>query len=46
MSHDIQVGDVIALTLPDRRWWVRLWCWVTRRPLPLRTTHHRCTAVG
>jgi hypothetical protein len=38
-GHDHQPGEIIWVTLqvPDRRWWVRLWCWAWRKPLPMRT---------
>ena len=37
-GHGHQVGDTIFLTMqvPDRRWWVRFWCWALRKPLPMR----------
>ncbi|HEX7891459.1 MAG TPA: hypothetical protein VF522_19060 [Ramlibacter sp.] len=41
----ISVGDAITINEPDRRWRVRLWCWLTRRPHPTRARVFRVTHV-
>lgn len=33
---DLKLGDTVTFDLSDRRWWVRLWCWVRRRELPVK----------
>ena len=35
--HGLNPGDTIEIKTLDRRWWMRLWCFVTRRPAPMRT---------
>lgn len=45
-DHSYQAGDTIAITKPDRRWWRRLWFFVTFRGLhPTITTTHKITSV-
>lgn len=42
-SHGYKTGDAIQMTMADRRWWARLWCWATRRPPPIRTVQMTIT---
>ena len=37
--HELKAGNIIRIssTVPDRRWWARLWSWLLRRPSPMRT---------
>lgn len=46
--HGFRVGDVVMIThvVPDRRWWRRLWCWVTRQPAPTITKTRECKVLG
>ena len=38
-AHGLKAGDIVrvAATVPDRRWWTRLWSWLLRRPPPTQT---------
>jgi hypothetical protein len=33
---ELKVGDRISVPWEERRWWVRAWHWLARRPLPTR----------
>jgi hypothetical protein len=45
-QHGYRTGDMIFLTVSDRRWWRRLWYFVTFRGSPTITTTHKVTAVS
>ena len=39
-EHGYKPGDIIVIRTPDRRWWVRLWHFVTFRAPPVKIS--RC----
>lgn len=36
-GHELRAGDLVTIELEDRRWWRRLWYFVTFRSRPMRT---------
>lgn len=40
---EMKAGDTFTMDLPDSRRLVRLWCWLTRKPLPLVRRAFRVT---
>jgi len=42
-NHGLKVGDKIKITfyVYDRRWWMRLWHWITFRPAPIIEKRHQ-----
>lgn len=43
--HGYQPGDIITMTVPDRRWWRRLLFWILRLGKPMREQTMRISAV-
>ena len=44
--HGYQPGDIITMTVPDRRWWRRLMFWLLRRGTPMREQTMHVTAAS
>lgn len=42
-GHEYKKGDIVRLVLLDMRWWMRVWCWVLRRPAPVRVEFRKIT---
>lgn len=40
---EIKVGDIFTVDMPETRRLVRLWCWLTRKPVPLRRVAMKVT---
>jgi hypothetical protein len=45
-GHGLQGGDIIVVTMIDRRWWRRLVYWLLRRGQPMRTVRRRVTVIN
>lgn len=39
-GHAFEVGDRVSITVPDRRWWMRLWHFVRFREPPTVVAYH------
>lgn len=46
MNRLLTVGDAFTMDVPDIRWRVRLWCWITRKPLPSVRQQFKVTHVS
>lgn len=42
-EHGVYAGETVAMMLPDRRWWLRVWHWLLRRPPPTQWRYFRVT---
>lgn len=45
-AHGYDVGDVMTVKVLDRRWWMRLWRFITFRQPPTVTTKYMVTSVS